>query len=76
MSHCEDPQDAQDIRCPVETRMDRLLNISVTTRPNFQNGVAKFDTFFGVRFVRAVCCALYQQYKEVRDIVRRDDHSV
>jgi hypothetical protein len=44
--HCKDPQDAQDIRCPVETGMDRFRNISVTAWPNFQNGVAPFDSFF------------------------------
>lgn len=81
LSQCEDRQDAQDIRCPIETGMDGLLNISVTTWPNFQNGVALFDSFFcfgvgGLRFICAVCCCLYQQYKAVRDTVRRDDDSI
>jgi hypothetical protein len=47
LSHCEDPRDTQDVRCPAETGMDGLPNINVSTWPEFQNGVAQFDSFLG-----------------------------
>jgi hypothetical protein len=47
LSHCEDPRDAQDVRCPAEIGFDRLPNINVSTWPKIQNGVAHFDSLLG-----------------------------
>lgn len=36
LSHCEDPRDAQDVRCPAEIGFDHLPNSNVSTWPNFR----------------------------------------